>query len=151
MPDVFPADILRGSDPWILAGMHWLAHFFWKHISREMGTCSVISCHILLCAWLKNNCQFLVFIVTAFAILWGDFCYFLRNSPFKVGKNGLQISLHLGNDDSLPCFTSQPLDTNQNLEKSLSCSLDSWKLDSIKISECGQNKRQKCCVPSDLM
>lgn len=141
MSDVFPADILCGSDPWILAGMHWLAHFFWKHISREMGTYSVISCHILLCAWQKITAEklshplrpFLVFIVTAFAILWGGFCYFLQNSPFKVGKNGLQVSLHLGNDDSLPCFSSQPLDTNQTLEKCLSCSLDSWKLDSIKI------------------
>lgn len=76
---------------------------------------------------------FSVFIETAFAILWGGFCYFLRNSPFKVGKNGLQVSLHLGNDDSLPCFSSQPLDTNQTLEKCLSCSLDSRKLDSIKI------------------
>lgn len=78
MSDVFPADILCGSDPWILAGMHWLAHFFWKHISREMGTYSVISCHILLCAWLKNNC-WKTFPPTSsiLSLYWNCFCHSL--------------------------------------------------------------------------
>lgn len=48
------------------------------HISCEMGTYSVISCHILLCAWLKNNC-WKTFPPTSsiLSLYWNCFCHSL--------------------------------------------------------------------------